>query len=326
MLKADERTKHIPVVALTGHALAGASEAHGRPAAIHSSPNRACPDDLVVEVRRMLRRGQEHVTIRTVAWRRLRKQSSARKSGGALASVREPRAVTASRAACSTRAGRRRRRGARRAAQSRRKKRRRTHGGYARADARDRGARHRDARRARRRARAEAEPCPTSTAPARPRPLRLLHHPREPAARSSAPSAWTSSGPTSTRSTTRTWPAVVSDVPIAPLDSTRENVLAHERVNETVMRDHTVIPMSFGTDLQDARGHRRAAAVGATMRSPTCSTRCRTSSSSVSRCSGIATRSSARSSSEDEDIHRLKTEISSQKGSTYFAADADAGG
>ena len=41
--------------------------------------------------------------------------------------------------------------------------------------------------------------------------------------------------------------AVVSDVPIVPLDSTRENVLAHERVNELVMRDHTVIPMSFGT-------------------------------------------------------------------------------
>src|ERR1044072_5536846 len=38
--------------------------------------------------------------------------------------------------------------------------------------------------------------------------------------------------------------AVVSDVPMTPLDSTRENVLAHERVNETVMRDHTVIPMS----------------------------------------------------------------------------------
>ena len=31
------------------------------------------------------------------------------------------------------------------------------------------------------------------------------------------------------------------------LDPTRENVLAHERVNETVMREHTVIPMSFGT-------------------------------------------------------------------------------
>ncbi|HUH13367.1 MAG TPA: GvpL/GvpF family gas vesicle protein [Longimicrobiales bacterium] len=41
--------------------------------------------------------------------------------------------------------------------------------------------------------------------------------------------------------------AVVSDTPIRIYDPTRENVLAHELVNETVMRDHTVIPMSFGT-------------------------------------------------------------------------------
>ena len=41
--------------------------------------------------------------------------------------------------------------------------------------------------------------------------------------------------------------AVVSDTPIEVFDATRENVLAHERVNETVMRNHTVIPMSFGT-------------------------------------------------------------------------------
>src|SRR5262249_34307327 len=41
--------------------------------------------------------------------------------------------------------------------------------------------------------------------------------------------------------------AVVSEAPLEVLDSTRENVLAHERVNETVMREHTVIPMSFGT-------------------------------------------------------------------------------
>jgi hypothetical protein len=41
--------------------------------------------------------------------------------------------------------------------------------------------------------------------------------------------------------------AVVSDTPIEVYDPTRENVLAHERVNETVMRQHTVIPMSFGT-------------------------------------------------------------------------------
>ncbi|HXU89802.1 MAG TPA: GvpL/GvpF family gas vesicle protein [Methylomirabilota bacterium] len=41
--------------------------------------------------------------------------------------------------------------------------------------------------------------------------------------------------------------AVISDTPIEVLDATRENVLAHERVNEAVMREHTVIPMSFGT-------------------------------------------------------------------------------
>src|SRR5215470_18080210 len=40
---------------------------------------------------------------------------------------------------------------------------------------------------------------------------------------------------------------VVSDTPIVIYDPTRENVLAHEFVNETVMREHTVIPMSFGT-------------------------------------------------------------------------------
>jgi hypothetical protein len=41
--------------------------------------------------------------------------------------------------------------------------------------------------------------------------------------------------------------AVVSDTPLRLYDPTRENLLAHELVNETVMRDHTVIPMSFGT-------------------------------------------------------------------------------
>ncbi|HKO15307.1 MAG TPA: GvpL/GvpF family gas vesicle protein [Gemmatimonadaceae bacterium] len=41
--------------------------------------------------------------------------------------------------------------------------------------------------------------------------------------------------------------AVVSDTPIIIYDPTRENVLAHEFVNETVMREFTVIPMSFGT-------------------------------------------------------------------------------
>ena len=53
-LKADERTRNIPVVALTGHALAGASEGAKR-AGCDSFVTKPClPDDLVVEVRRML--------------------------------------------------------------------------------------------------------------------------------------------------------------------------------------------------------------------------------------------------------------------------------
>jgi CheY-like chemotaxis protein len=53
-LKADERTRQIPVVALTGHALAGASEG-AKMAACDSFVTKPClPDDLVVEVRRML--------------------------------------------------------------------------------------------------------------------------------------------------------------------------------------------------------------------------------------------------------------------------------
>ena len=41
--------------------------------------------------------------------------------------------------------------------------------------------------------------------------------------------------------------AVVSDTPLVIYDPTRANILAHEFVNETVMRTFTVIPMSFGT-------------------------------------------------------------------------------
>lgn len=59
-LKADERTKHIPVVALTGHALAGASDGAKR-AGCDSFVTKPClPDDLVVEVRRMLSAASRH--------------------------------------------------------------------------------------------------------------------------------------------------------------------------------------------------------------------------------------------------------------------------
>ena len=53
-LKADDTTKHIPIVALTGHALAGASEG-ARKAGCDAFVTKPClPDDLVREVRRML--------------------------------------------------------------------------------------------------------------------------------------------------------------------------------------------------------------------------------------------------------------------------------
>jgi len=41
--------------------------------------------------------------------------------------------------------------------------------------------------------------------------------------------------------------AVVSRTPVFIFDPTRDNVLAHEHVVEAVMKNHTIIPMSFGT-------------------------------------------------------------------------------
>jgi two-component system, cell cycle response regulator DivK len=60
-LKSDDRTRHIPVVALTGHALAGASEG-AKKAGCDSFVTKPClPDDLVVEVRRMLNAVQKQM-------------------------------------------------------------------------------------------------------------------------------------------------------------------------------------------------------------------------------------------------------------------------
>jgi two-component system, cell cycle response regulator DivK len=53
-LKADERTKHIPIVALTGHALAGHAEG-ARQAGCDAFVTKPClPDALVSEIERML--------------------------------------------------------------------------------------------------------------------------------------------------------------------------------------------------------------------------------------------------------------------------------
>ena len=53
-LKEDERTKHIPIVALTGHALAGHAEG-ARQAGCDAFVTKPClPDALVAEIQRML--------------------------------------------------------------------------------------------------------------------------------------------------------------------------------------------------------------------------------------------------------------------------------
>ena len=112
--------------------------------------------------------------------------------------------------------------------------------------------------------------------------------------------------------------AVVSDAPLEVLDSTRENVLAHERVNETVMREHTVIPMSFGTIFKTREDivellRSAAEAFGDVLN--------KMQNKLEFGLKVLWDRDQAvrEVESEDEDISRLKKEISGQKGPTYFA-------
>jgi gas vesicle protein GvpL/GvpF len=112
--------------------------------------------------------------------------------------------------------------------------------------------------------------------------------------------------------------AVVSDAPLEVLDSTRENVLAHERVNETVMREHTVIPMSFGTIFKTREDivellRSAAEAFGDVLDKMQNKLEF---GLKVLWDRDLAIREVE---SEDEDIGRLKKEISGQKGPTYFA-------
>ena len=112
--------------------------------------------------------------------------------------------------------------------------------------------------------------------------------------------------------------AVVSDAPLEVLDSTRENVLAHERVNETVMHEHTVIPMSFGTIFKTREDivellRSAAEAFGDVLN--------KMQNKLEFGLKVLWDRDQAvrEVENEDEDISRLKKEISGQKGPTYFA-------
>jgi hypothetical protein len=112
--------------------------------------------------------------------------------------------------------------------------------------------------------------------------------------------------------------AVVSSTPMVALDPTRDNVLAHQRVNETVMQDHTVIPMSFGTVFKtddDIIELLRSAYDAFTDVLNKMQDKLEFGLKVLWDRELIIHEIEA----EDEDIHRLKGEISSQKGSTYFA-------
>ena len=112
--------------------------------------------------------------------------------------------------------------------------------------------------------------------------------------------------------------AVVSDAPLEMLDSTRENVLAHERVNETVMREHTVIPMSFGTIFKTREDivellRSAAEAFGDVL------DKMQNKLEFGLKVLWDRDQAIREVESADEDISRLKKEISGQKGPTYFA-------
>ncbi len=112
--------------------------------------------------------------------------------------------------------------------------------------------------------------------------------------------------------------AVVSDTPLEVHDPTRENVLAHERVNEYVMKRFTVIPMSFGTVFKTRED------IIELLRGAYDAFRDVLNKMEDKLEFGlkvlwdrdIIIREIER---HDEDVRRLKSEISAQKGSTYFA-------
>jgi len=112
--------------------------------------------------------------------------------------------------------------------------------------------------------------------------------------------------------------AVVSNTPMVVQDPTRDNVLAHQRVNETVMQQHTVIPMSFGTVFKthdDIMELLRSAYDAFTDVLNKMQDKFEFGLKVLWDRDQIIREIEG----EDEDIRRLKGEISSQKGSTYFA-------
>jgi hypothetical protein len=112
--------------------------------------------------------------------------------------------------------------------------------------------------------------------------------------------------------------AVVSATPMVVHDPTRENVLSHQRVNETVMLQHTVLPMSFGTVFKTTND------IVELLRSAYDAftdvlQKMRDKVEFGLKVLWDRDQIIREIEDQDEDIRRLKDEISTQKGSTYFA-------
>lgn len=112
--------------------------------------------------------------------------------------------------------------------------------------------------------------------------------------------------------------AVVSDTALVVHDPTRENVLAHQGVAETVMRSYTVIPMSFGTVFktrEDIIELLRSAydAFGDVLN------KMQNKFEFGLKVLWDRDQIVHEIEREDENVRRLKDEIAGQKGSTYFA-------
>jgi hypothetical protein len=112
--------------------------------------------------------------------------------------------------------------------------------------------------------------------------------------------------------------AIVSDTALVVHDPTRENVLAHQGVAETVMRNYTVIPMSFGTVFKTRED------IVELLRSAYDAFRDVLNKMQNKFEFGLKVlwdrdQIVAEIEREDENVRRLKDEIAGQKGSTYFA-------
>jgi hypothetical protein len=112
--------------------------------------------------------------------------------------------------------------------------------------------------------------------------------------------------------------AVVSDTALVVHDPTRENVLAHQGVAETVMRNYTVIPMSFGTVFKTRDD------IVELLRSAHEAFRDVLNKMQNKFEFGLKVlwdrdQIVQEIEREDENVRRLKDEIAGQKGSTYFA-------